>query len=378
MREQRQAEHYLSRLQRRATSIKLLFWLIVAIPTAASILYFGAIASKRYSSEAIYIVRGVSSHRSSGLDAIFRTFGISRTVDDTFAIQNFILSRDALRLLEERLPLRDIFSRPEADLFARFPHFWRGDSFEMLYEYYLQNVTAVQDPTKGITTLTVVTFRPEDSHLIATTLLRLAEEMVNRMNDRAQRDTIRESEAEVKLAEQKVVAAQDDLTQFRNRELLVDPARTSVSMLDTIGKLSTDLAQTSAQISQTRSTSPASPTIQSMLARANALQQRIGLERAKMAGSNDALASKVATYERLSLLRSLADKSLATSLTGLETARQEARRQQIYIEEIVSPNKPDEDNEPRRFRLILTVFVTSFAVFAMFWILSAGAKEHAQ
>lgn len=97
-----------------------------------------------------------------------------------------------------------------------------------------------------------------------------------------------------------------------------------------------------------------------------------------MAGYDRALAGKVATYEHLTLMRDLAEKNFAAALSSLESSRQEARRQQIYIEEIVYPNLPDDDTEPRRLRSILAVFVLSFAVFSMIWILTVGAKDHAQ
>lgn len=368
----------LAQLRLSAISIRTMFTIFVLAPTLAAAIYYGPTASKRYVSEAEYIVRGVTSHHASGLDAILSSFGISRAADDTSAIQNFMQSRDAIRQLAERLPLRDIYSRPEADFLSRFKRFLRKDTFESLFEYTKNFITVTQDPTKGITTLKVVTFRPEDSQAIAKTLLHLAEEMVNRMNDRAQADSNRNAREEVNRAEEKIGQAQSELTAFRNRELLVDPVTFSGTVLGGMSRLSLDLAQTSTQINEALSNSPANPSIPALRARATALEQRITIERKKMAGDDRALAGKVATYEHLTLMRDLAEKNFAAALSSLESSRQEARRQQIYIEEIVYPNLPDDDTEPRRLRSILAVFVLSFAVFSMIWILTVGAKDHAQ
>jgi capsular polysaccharide transport system permease protein len=209
-------------------------------------------------------------------------------------------------------------------------------------------------------------------------LVHLGEEMVNRMNGRAERDTVENARAEVGRAEAKVIATQADLTAFRNQELLIDPSQNSIALLGTISRLSGALADTSIQIGATASGAPSNPGIQSLQAHASALRQGIANERGKMAGNESALAGKVSAYERLTLLRDLADKSLANAIGALDAARQEARRQKIYIETIVEPHLPDEDTEPQRARSVLTVFVMSFAVFAMGWILAAGAKEHAQ
>ena len=84
-------------------------------------LYFGVFAAGRYVSETAFVVRGVSSSRSSGLEALFRSFGIARTVDDTNIVETYLVSRDALRDLAAALPLREMYARPEADLLSRYP-----------------------------------------------------------------------------------------------------------------------------------------------------------------------------------------------------------------------------------------------------------------
>jgi len=367
---------YLASAQRRAKYIRMAFVLIILAPTSLAALYYGLLASDRYVSQATFIVRGISSPRTSGLDMFFRTFGISRAVDDTNAIQNYMLSRDAVRALEAGIPLRTFFSRPEADALARFPHFWRGDSFERLYEYFLEHISVVQDPSKGLTELRVTSFRPGDSLRVANALVGLAEDFVNRMNTRAQNDAVDAAQREVAEAEQRLVSAQAELTAFRNRELVVDPSVNSISVVETITSLSKDLAQTEAELAQSRATSPSNPAIPVWEAKSQALRAQIALQRGKLGGKGDSLGGKVSAYERLSLSRELAENALSGAEASLELARQEARRQQIYIEEVVKPDLPDESTEPERLRAVATVFVASFAVFAMIWILFAGVKEH--
>ena len=358
-------------------SVRLMFAVIVVLPTLCASVYYSYFASKQYVSEAEYIVRGVSSHHATGLDSLFSTFGISRTVDDSYAIQDYLRSRDVIAELDKTLPLRAMFSRPDVDTVARFPHAWRGDSEEMFYEYFRKAVIVQQD-AKGMSTLRVTAFRPDDAHDLALALIKAAERMVNTMNDRAQRDTMRHLEDDVRRAEADVVEAQAQLTAFRNRELLVDPNEFSTKILETIGELSDDLAETNSRIAQTEKVSPLSPTLGSLRAKAASLSNGIRDQRGKLGGSDAGVAAKVSTYDRLTLARDLADKRLASNLNAVEIGRQESRRQQIYIEQIAEPNLPDQALEPQRARLTLTVAVMSFAVFCMIWLLLAGAKEHAQ
>lgn len=349
----------------------------VGVPTLIACIFFGLLASDRYISEAEFVVRGVSSKRATGLEMFFQTFGVSRAMDDTNAVQNFILSRDAVRALEQKIPLREYFSNKKGDFFSRFPRFLRGAAFEDLYYYYQDRVSVIQDSSKGITNLRVVTFDPKEAQTLASTLLQMAEEMVNRMNARAQSDALNSLENERALAEAKLIETQRNLTEFRTREMLIDPAKNSSSVLDTITTLTTEMTRTMAQLAETARVSPSSPALPSLRAKIDSLRRSIEGERNSMTGDNTALASKVAEYEQLTLRRQMAERSLAGASTSLEIARQEARRQHIYLEQIVSPNLPDEAGEPERLRMIATIFVLSFAISAVIWILLAGAKEHA-
>ena len=361
----------------RLLAARTLFFLIVVCPTLGASVYYTFFAAPEYVSEAEYIVRGVSSRHASGLDALFSTFGISRTVDDTFAIQDYLRSRNVIAEVDKAVPLRVAFARPEADALARFPHPWRGASEEMLYEYYRSAVTVRQD-AKGISTLKVVAFRAVDARDIARALIAAAERMVNTMNERAQRDTLRNLREDVRRAEDDVVAAQAQLTAFRNREAVVDPQEYSVKILETIGELQTNLSQTRSEILETEKVSPLSPRLGGLRARATALSTSIEEQRAKLGGNSTSLAAKVSLYDRLSLARDLADKRLASNLAAMEAGRRDARSQQIYIEEIASPNLPDQAIEPQRSRAVLSFAVMGFAIFCMAWLILVGAKEHAQ
>jgi capsular polysaccharide transport system permease protein len=367
-----------SRLRARTRNVRLAFLALVVIPTALSALYTSVLATPRYVSEGQFVMRGLSTTHATGFEALFRTFGISRAVDDTNIVENYVLSRDAVKALEERLPLRAMFMRPDIDRIARFPRFWETDTDERFYKYYLDRVSVVQDSLKGISTLKVVAFSAEDARKIATELLALAEDLANRLNMRAQNDSVGSAEDHVASAERDVVAAQAALTDFRNKDLLVDPGKNSESQLGTITALSMEFAETNATMRETSLSAASSPMITALRAKADALQERIVVERAKLAGSDEALAGKVSEYERLTLNRDLADKTLSAAIESLELARQDARRQLIYVEQIVAPNLPDESTEPNVLRTTSTFFVLGFAIFGVLWIITVGAQEHEQ
>ena len=195
------------------------------------------------------------------------------------------------------------------------------------------------------------------------------------MNERMEADTIRSADLAVAEAQKVVLAAQEDIDRFRNTEIVVDPTQNAVAQLGTITDLSSQVDQVVAQILANGRLSPSNPATIALKAKADALAAQIASEQRKLAGSQGAVSSKVSDYERLTLLRSLADASLAAARSALESARTDARRQHVFVEQIVTPNLPDYSTEPQRLRSVATVFVVSLAALAVVWLVSIGVKE---
>ena len=378
--EERIGQIYATRRGRSARVGLWSFLAIVAAPTVIAALYYGLWAAPRYVSETEFMVRSVDAPHSSGtssiLGGLLQAAGITQSSDDTDSVLEFLHSRDAVRGLEAALPLRKMYGREEADAPARFPRPFHGDSFERLYWYYGDRVTSFSDPDTGIITIQAQAFRAADSQAIARQLVSEAEELVNKMNDRLEADTVRAAEAAVAQAQKAVLDAQEDVDRFRSAQLVVDPSENAVAQLSTITQLSGQVDQVLAQIQANSKLSPSNPTTIALKAQADALAAQIASEQKALAGPHDAVSSKVSDYERLTLLRGLADASLAAARASLDDARTDARRQHVFIEEIVSPNLPDYSTEPQRLRSVATVFAISVAAFAILWLLWTGVKEN--
>jgi capsular polysaccharide transport system permease protein len=354
------------------------FVALVVAPAVVATVYFGFVAAPQFVSHTEYIVRGLDEHRASGLSALLNTFGVSRAADEISAIESFLKSREVLGTLNARINLRAVYGSPAADALSRFPRFWERASFENLYAYTRSFIAVSKDAATGVTSLDVAAFDPRDAKAIADAMLAAAGDMANSLNARAEADMIESAQRELGEARDDVVRTQGELTAFRDQTLLVDPLAFAGAMLSDIGSLSLERARTQAEIAEAETLSPNAPALDSLRASANALDRGVEEERAKLAGDNSALAGKVANYERLSLLRDLAQKRYAAALVSLQGAESEAQRKRIYIEEIVSPNLADEPTRPERLREIVTVSVVGFLAFAILWILSVGSKDHAQ
>lgn len=356
-----------------------LFWITVLLPTLISGLYFGLIASDIYISESRFVVRTPQRAQQPGLmGALLQGTGFSRAQDDALTVHDFIQSRDALRELDDKHKVRVAYSAETVDPINRFPGLWGDDSFESLYKYYAKQVGVEYDANSSITTLRVSAFSAADAHDINASLLAMGERLVNQINERGRNDLVRFAQAEVAEAEAKAKAAALAVAAYRNQRAVFDPERQSALQLQQVSKLQDELIATRIQLGQIQALSPQNPQIPTLQKRAKGLEQEMAAEMAKVAGggAGNTLSNKAADFERLTLERAFADRQVASALTSLENARNEARRQQLYLERIVQPNMPDYALEPRRARNVVATFLLGLISWGILSMLLAGVKEH--
>ena len=354
-----------------------LFLATTIIPTGLAILYFGLVASDVYVSESRFVIRSPGRQTSSPLGLILKDAGFSKAQDDSYAVQDYILSRDALKSLDDELHLGEAFGSSKVDLISRFAALDWDDSFEALYLYYQKKVGVQLDSASSITTLTTRAFTAENAFGINRKLLELAEDLVNKLNERAHQDQIRFATVEVMDAEKKAQAAAVALARYRNQKGVIDPERQSAIPLQQIGKLQDELVATKAQILQLEKFAKENPQLPVLRQRAGLLESEIQAETNRVAGGGDkSLAGKAAEYQRLALEREFADKMLASAMSTLEQAHNEAQRKQLYLERIVQPVIPDHAMEPRRLRAVLATFAVGLIAFGILTMLLAGMREH--
>jgi len=352
--------------------------LFVGLPTLLAMIYYFLIAADLYASEARIIVRSPSHMQVSGLAGLLQGSGISRAQDDVYAVHDFILSRDAIDALQKKIDLRKVYSRPEADFLSRFPLLPHHDTAEDFYRYYQRRVDVSFDATSGICSVTVKAFRPEDAKAVADGLLDEAEALVNRLNQRATANAVRDVQLEVDDLERNAEEAQQDLLTYRNKETLLDPGKTSGAIFETQSKLRGELATARTRLAELESSAPGSPQRADLAAQIAALEQQVGSQGSRLAGGDTSMAPKIREYEMLTLRQEFASKELTSALGALESARAEARRQQIYIERVVTANRPDKALYPKRLTSILIIFVSCFLIYSIALLLLAGVNEHAQ
>jgi BexC/CtrB/KpsE family polysaccharide export inner-membrane protein len=360
------------------SAIPVGFLIIVALPTFLASFYYLLLATPVYVSEARFLVRSANQGQPTSLGVALQGVGLSSAQTDSFAVHEFIASRDGLQMLKQRFDLAGILGPPGADFLSRYPRPFEKRSDENLYKAMKRFVTVGYDSTTGISTLRVKAYSSQEARSLTEAMLVGGEDLVNRLNERASTNAVIEATTARDMARARVQAAQAELTAFRSSEAFIDPTVSARESLELIGTLRATVAMLSAERSQLVASAPSSPQLSILDSRIAAFNRQIETERSEVSGASNSLAPKVGVYEDLIKTRELADKELAAASAALVGADQEARRQRLYLDRVVNPNLPDTAIEPRRLRGILTIFFSALLAYGVGWLIYAGVREHRQ
>lgn len=353
--------------------------LFVGLPTLLAILYYGLIATPMYVSQSSFVIKspGQKSTPTLSLANIVQTSGLSSGQEQTKEILQYIRSRNALRDLEKQTDIRGKYAGMGVDFLSRFPRPFSDPTFENLYRYYGSMVGADLDPESGLAVVQVRAFTPQDAFDVNSKLLRLSEDLVNRLNQRAEGRQITEAQQRLQQAEDRVRAAGVELGAFRNQQGLLDPGKQAGAVLDISNKLVSEQAALQAQLELMQRVTPRHPSIPALRSRIAAIGSSIASQTGRAVGTPTGIASKLSTYEKLAAEQEFATQMLTVANTALEQARSEGQKQQFYLERVVEPNQPDDATLPHRLKSILIVFGAALCLYFIGWMLVVGILEHA-
>lgn len=361
---------------KRFKLIDPLFIATVILPTVLSVLYFGLIASDVYISESRFVVRSPDKPAISGLGAVLSAGGISTSGDKSYAVVDYVKSRDGLRDANRDGTVAKAYGSNAVSAFDRFGGLLRGKTFEHLYEYYTGKVSIEFDAGTQVTKLTVSAFSPKDAQLINQRLIQQSEQLVNRLNTRAQSDTVKLAGQEVEEAKRRAQAAAVALARFRDDRRLLDPEKEAAVRLQMVSKLQDELIISRTQLAQMRQFAPQNPQIPALQTKIATLSAEIAEQTGKIAGAPGSLSGESVRYQSLRIDAEVADKQLAAALAGLQEARNDARRKQAYVERVAGPNLPDYPLEPHRWKAILATLIMGIIAWGVLRTLIAGVREH--
>ena len=363
-----------ARLSLRALS----FVVLVLIPTAVTAVYYFAIAADQYVAEFRFTLNTVDPPPLGPLSLFAGNAIQSPATLESQVLVQYITSRAIVDQIARSLDVRRLFSPPEADWWARLP---RSAAIEEVVHYWRGQVDPFYDPSDGTITVRVRAFSPEDALRLSQAIVVAGENLVNDLSLRARRDALRHAEADLTQAQARLKTVLGKISAFRDREGLIDPAKTAASTGAIATQLRESLIRDRAELTTLRNYMRANaPTVKVLEARIRSLEaQRRSLGH-ELTGPDtahsDALSHVLGSYEELQSERQFAEAAYQHALQGLDEARADADRRHVFVASFIPPSLPEESLYPRRWRALGTVALLAFALWGIGGLAAQSIRDH--
>jgi capsular polysaccharide transport system permease protein len=356
----------------------LSFLIIVVLPSALAGVYYLLIAADQYLAEFRFGLRSFEPVRADNMMLLAGNAAPYQATLDSYALAQYIGSRAIVDDLGRKLDLRRIFASPAADWPARL-HL--PVTAEALVFYWQRQVDAFFDPTNGTIVVRARAFTATEALALAQGILASAERLVNALSARARRDALKNAQSEVSAAERRLSAALARLRAYRDREGLIDPHKAADANAALADRLRDELVRARTQLSTLKqfmsADAPAVKVLEARIASLTAQQVTVLGETTETATTRDQTLSRVlGSYEELETERRFAETSYSHALEGLDRARIDADRQQVYVADFVPPSLPEEALYPRRWRSLGIVFFAAFVIWAIGSLTVRSVRDH--
>jgi capsular polysaccharide transport system permease protein len=280
--------------------------------------------------------------------------------------------------VDKALDLRRLYASPAADWWSRLSD---PAPIEALVAYWRTRVDAFYDPGDATIVVSTRAFSPDDALAVAHAVVTACDTKVNSVSLKMREDALRQSEAEVAQTETRLAGVLTEIRDFRNREGLIDPAKTAAASAETAARLQEDLVRANTRLATLRAyMHDNSPTIAVLKAQIRSLEAQRRALAASVANPNpakgDASSGALGTFEALENRRQFAEDAYHHALDGLDRARADANRQQVYIASFVPPSLAEASLYPRRWRAIGIVALVSFAAWAVGSLTLQSIRDH--
>ena len=212
-------------------------------------------------------------------------------------------------MLDRQIGLREIYSKPGADWFARFDP--QGSS-EKLWSYWRNMVIVSADRLSGLVTVRALAFTPDDAVTIVRAVQANAERIVDQTAQRIRGDAVRFAEDELARARQRYVNSLLALRRVREGAQTVDPEKTIEETATTLtGAIRQKLLLERELAFNKRVVSASAPQIQVLNQRIRAVDEQIATLNRSLTSRDEAdrtAADVISQFEERELARRFSEK----------------------------------------------------------------------
>lgn len=332
------------------------------LPALAAALYAWALATPQYVADAAFVIRGREAPQASG-GGLFGLGGGGSALQslDAVVVAEFATSHDALSQLRARADYDGMMKKAENDPLMRFS-VRPGTAADL--SYFNDMVRVDFSLTTQIVTLRAFAFAPGDAAEIAATMLGIAEDFANLMNERARDDLLRATEREVLDAAEDLRQRQSAVQLWRLENGNIDPALETEIVMQSINRIEEALTESRIDLARLNSLADPGARARDLRTRIEVLTRELMDQKGRLTGArDDSLARQTMNYERLLLAQTISQELYSAAVEALAEARTEANRQQKFLTVVKSPVADVSPAWPNGIPLISLTFAASVFVW---------------
>jgi capsular polysaccharide transport system permease protein len=369
-----------SRIQRRRGRLRAILLglaLFTGLPTVFAAVYFGLFATRFYVSESKFVVETNEHPAGPILESVMASPFGGISVNDLLMVKEYIISREAMKRLNEEHGFLDVYRDAGIDWLTRLS---ADDSLEEAFDFYKDLVQVTADPQAGVGRIEVRAPTAELARRYSAAVLAYSEEVVNRLSERSMDDRLEFAKAEVAKAEERLLFARLSLGDLQRSANEFNPIE-SVSGVVTIRmEMESELARTRAELDATEAIlQPGAHQLVLLRNKVASLERQVELSRARVVSEEtNALGESAASFEAAAFEKEFAEQAFESALEFLELTRIDAAQKSRYLAVLVPPSVPDEPIYPDPLLGVAAVFVVSLVSFLIGAIMIAVVREHAR
>ncbi len=357
---------------------KVVFFLVVIVPTTLAFVYASRTQAPLYQSQTQFAIEDRQQGSSSVLNGLIASIGGTTGEPNAIhTLRRFIQSADALQKLEESYGFSQHYVAPAGDWLTRLRS---TESSDRVLRYYTRMVRPRISTTENIVTLEVRAFDPTIAREMAASLLRISEEFVNQINTQAINDQVAFQQNEVEKGQTRLLEARSTLTSWRNENGAFDPMSQVATLQGLIADLEIEISTIDSEISLLESSENPErfvPRLRTLNDQRAVLLSQVDIAKGRLAGPTaNTLSLKMDEFERLVTQVEFAASNLEIAMSSLESAQQVALQQQKYLLLISNPSLPSERLFPRKGFHTVIVFIASLIIFGIIVLLRTILRDY--
>jgi len=358
----------------RSLTRVVLFFLTFVLPLAVVAGYEAFVVTDRYHSDSSIII-SQQQGEASPLDLSLLGLPSTATSKDALVIQEFILSADMLKFLDQTLGLRAHYAQSSIDWLSRLAP---DASTEEFHDYLLKYLTVEYDTEAQIVRLHVEAFDRVYAQTVLNAIISRSQEFIDKLNARVTADQTQFFEKQLVISQQRLREVKDKLLKFQQEHRLLTAESEAAMVMENITGLEKELTTRRAELEvRMKELAETAPAIQNLKSEIASIIEQIRLQKDRLSGGGTGALNELDAQNRAILLDlEFVVTIYKSNLALLEQARMEASRRLKYLVVVTQPSLADASEFPDRIFIVGTAAMVLLMFYFIISLIVAIIREH--